>query len=143
MLLNRVGWAGAVVLSNNTPRFRTCRKLLLKGLGHSAVHSFSAFLQRQAPFQLEELLNQPNNYDTIFRRYVTPFREREKNLPSLTSCSNAARISMKIAYGYNGVDEDEGLYAIAAEATRFFDDTAMLGAWLADSFPLCKSPDSE
>lgn len=49
---------------------------------------------------------------------------------------------MKIAYGYNGVDEDEGLYATAAEATRFFDETAMLGAWLVDSFPLCKSSHS-
>lgn len=46
---------------------------------------------------------------------------------------------MKIAYGYNGVDEDEGLYATTAEALRFFDETAILGAWIVDSFPLCTS----
>lgn len=43
---------------------------------------------------------------------------------------------MKIAYGYNGVDEDESMYATIAEALRFFDETAILGAWIVDSFPL-------
>ena len=46
---------------------------------------------------------------------------------------------MKIAYGYNGVDEDEDLYETAVQANRFFNETAVFGAWLVDQIPMCKS----
>ena len=46
---------------------------------------------------------------------------------------------MKIAYGYYGVDEDEDLYATALEANTIFNETAVVGVWLVDQIPFCKS----
>ena len=45
---------------------------------------------------------------------------------------------MKIAYGYNGVDEDEELYHASVEAGHYFDETAVFGAWLVDFIPICR-----
>ena len=63
-----MGFEGAVVLSNNTPTFRTCRKLLRKGLGPSAVQSFIPFLNRQNAFFVEELLKTPEAFVTVSKR---------------------------------------------------------------------------
>ena len=65
---NSVGWSGTIVVSNNTPRFRACRKLMRKGLGPSAVRSFTPFLQRQSPFLLVALIQNPESYDEVFKR---------------------------------------------------------------------------
>ena len=65
---NSVGWSGTIVVSNNTRRFRACRKLMRKGLGPSAVRSFTPFLQRQSPFLLAALVENPNNYEKVFKR---------------------------------------------------------------------------
>ncbi|KIP03405.1 hypothetical protein PHLGIDRAFT_121631 [Phlebiopsis gigantea 11061_1 CR5-6] len=113
------GWSGNVTLANNTPRFRTCRKLMRKGLGPSAVRSFAPFLQRQNPFLLAALVRSPDSYDEVFKRAT-------------------GRISMKIAYGYHGVEADEELFDLAVEANRCFDETAVFGVWMVDLFPALK-----
>ena len=47
----------------------------------------------------------------------------------------AARISLKIAYGYEGVTEDAELLRKAVEAMEVFCATARPGIWLVDSIP--------
>lgn len=66
----RVGFKDAIILSNNTPRFRTCRKFLRKGLGPGAVQSFIPFLNPQNAFFVEELAANPDSYVEIFKRYA-------------------------------------------------------------------------
>lgn len=44
---------------------------------------------------------------------------------------------MKIAYGYDGITEDEHLFAVSVEANEHFSKTAVLGVWLVDSIPMC------
>ena len=45
---------------------------------------------------------------------------------------------MKIAYGYDGVDNDDELFNLAVEANHTFDETAIFGAWMVDLFPVCE-----
>lgn len=45
---------------------------------------------------------------------------------------------MKIAYGYNVVDEDGDLFAMAMEANHYFNEAALFGAWLVDLIPACE-----
>lgn len=128
--LYRVGWDGAVVLSNNTPRFRSCRKLLRKGLGASAVQSFVPFLNRQSAFYLRDLLDRPDAFPDIFKRCVIPGIFVAASLTA--TGRNAAAISMKIAYGYDGITEDEEIYHLARKANHHFAETAVVGVWLVD-----------
>ncbi|EKM50624.1 uncharacterized protein PHACADRAFT_213523 [Phanerochaete carnosa HHB-10118-sp] len=114
-----VGWDGAIVLSNNTPRFRNCRKLLRKGLGTSAVQSFVPFINRQSAFYLRDLLERPDAFTDIFRR-------------------NVAAISMKIAYGYDGIAEDEEMHDLAHKGNCYFGETAIVGVWLVDMLPILR-----
>nr|BAL05146.1 cytochrome P450 [Phanerodontia chrysosporium] len=114
-----IGLDGAVALSNNTARFRSCRKLLRKGLGASAVQSFIPFLNRQSALYLENLQSRPEAFVEITKR-------------------NAAAISMKIAYGYDGIADDEELYRLAHQTTIYFAETAVLGAWPVDMFPILR-----
>lgn len=51
---------------------------------------------------------------------------------------NAGRISMKIAYGYDGVTDDEHLFSLSVAANEYFSQTAALGVWMVDSIPLCR-----
>nr|BAL05143.1 cytochrome P450 [Phanerodontia chrysosporium] len=119
MCKDLIGWDGSVVLSDNTPRFRDCRKLLRKGLGPSAVQSFIPFLNRQSAFYLENLQKRPEAFVDIFKR-------------------NAAAISMKIAYGYDGIQDDEELYGIGAMANHYFAETAVVGVWPVDMLPILR-----
>ncbi|EKM50625.1 uncharacterized protein PHACADRAFT_200567 [Phanerochaete carnosa HHB-10118-sp] len=114
-----IGWEGAIVLSNNTPRFRNCRKLLRKGLGPSAVQSFVPFLNRQCASYLRDLLERPYDFTDIFRR-------------------NAAAISMKIAYGYDGITEDEEVHDLALRGNLYFIETTVIGVWLVDMLPILR-----
>ncbi|GJE86654.1 cytochrome P450 [Phanerochaete sordida] len=119
MCTDLVGWTGTVVLANNTPRFRNCRKLLRKGLGPSAAQSFIPFLNRQSAFYLENLQKRPDAFTDIFKR-------------------TAAAISMKIAYGYDGIQEDEELYVVGCLANHYFTETAVVGTWFVDMLPILR-----
>jgi hypothetical protein len=44
---------------------------------------------------------------------------------------------MKIAYGYDGITEDDNLFELATEAGRIFDETANFGVWMVDLIPIC------
>lgn len=44
---------------------------------------------------------------------------------------------MKIAYGYDGVTEDEHLFSVSVEANDYLSNTAVLGVWLVDSITWC------
>ena len=56
-------------------------------------------------------------------------------LYSSMATSTAARVSLKIAYGYEGVTEDVHLVETAVEAMDVFCATARPGLWLVDSLP--------
>ncbi|EKM56935.1 uncharacterized protein PHACADRAFT_93132 [Phanerochaete carnosa HHB-10118-sp] len=114
-----IGWDGSVILANNTPHFRNCRKLMRKGLGPSAAQSFVPFLNRQSSLYLRDLLNRPEAFPDVFKR-------------------NAAAISMKVAYGYDGITEDEDMYQLSHEANRYFEETAVVGVWLVDILPILR-----
>lgn len=43
---------------------------------------------------------------------------------------------MKIAYGYDGITDDEHLFAVAVEVNERFSRTALLGVWLVDLIPI-------
>ena len=47
---------------------------------------------------------------------------------------------MKIAYGYDGIDEDDDLFEVATEAAHTFLMTAIPGVWLVDQIPMRSSP---
>lgn len=68
--MHSLGFKDAVILSNYTQRLRTCRKLLRKGLGPSAVQSFVPLLNRQNAFFIEELMSKPDSYVEISKRSV-------------------------------------------------------------------------
>ena len=55
--------------------------------------------------------------------------------PRANGSSAAGRISMKIAYGYHGVEADEDLFDRAVKAVHYFDETAVFGVWMVDLFP--------
>lgn len=44
---------------------------------------------------------------------------------------------MKIAYGYDGMSEDEPLFSVTVQANDYLSSTAVLGVWVVDSIPLC------
>lgn len=105
-----------------------------KGLGPSAVQSFVPFLNRQNSFYLRDLLNRPDAFPDIFMRCV---RLGVLVTALLTATRrNAAAISMKIAYGYDGIAEDEEMYHLAHKGNHYFAETAVVGVWLVDMIPI-------
>ena len=48
---------------------------------------------------------------------------------------NAARIALKIAYGYEGVTEDEDVIRGGVAAMEVFCAVAPPGVWAVDTFP--------
>ena len=55
--------------------------------------------------------------------------------PHSNTSSATGRISMKIAYGYHGIETDEELFDLAVKAVHYFDETAVFGVWMVDLFP--------
>nr|BAL05145.1 cytochrome P450 [Phanerodontia chrysosporium] len=110
------GWKYTVPSLPYGQRIKTSRRLLHKGLGPSAVQSYIPYLERESAFFLEKLLDQPDAY----KKHVT---------------HTAARIALKIAYGYEGVTDDAHLIDTAVKAMNIFCVTATPGIWLVDSLP--------
>ncbi|GJE86653.1 cytochrome P450 [Phanerochaete sordida] len=113
------GFEGAVAMLNNTLRYRACRRLLQKGLGPSAAQSYVPFLNRQSALFLEDLQKRPEDFAHVVKR-------------------NVAAFSAKVAYGYDGITEDEDLYQLAHKANEHFAQTAVLGEWLVDLIPILR-----
>lgn len=67
-VMYRVGLKDAIILSNNTARLRTCRKLLRKSLSPGVVQGFIPFLERQNAFFVEELLADPDSHLDVLKR---------------------------------------------------------------------------
>ena len=50
---------------------------------------------------------------------------------------NAGAIILKMAYGYNVTDEEDGLVELVDQAVQGFNAASVPGAFLVDSFPAC------
>ncbi|GJE93425.1 cytochrome P450 [Phanerochaete sordida] len=119
MARDLVGFEDTVFLTSNTPRFRSCRKLLRRGLGVGAMRSFAPLLDRQSAFLLENLRRSPDAFVDVARR-------------------NAAAVAMKVAYGYPGLDEDAEFYDTMLETSKYFSETITFGTFLVDVIPVLR-----
>lgn len=83
------------------------------------MKTYYPYINREVPFFLENMLRKPDSFVEHFNR-------------------NAARIALKIAYGYEGVTEDEKIIRGGVDAMEVFSAVAAPGVWVVDTFPFLK-----
>lgn len=137
--MRRSGWKNSIPTLKYGQRFRESRKLLKKGLGPAAVQSYRPYLNRENPFFLENLLNTPEDFTEHFTRWACIGGQWPRHGANHVLLSTAARISLKIAYGYESVTEDLRLIQNGVNAMKIFCATAAPGVWLVDTFSFCES----
>ncbi|EKM52182.1 uncharacterized protein PHACADRAFT_212753 [Phanerochaete carnosa HHB-10118-sp] len=113
------GWKNSIPTLGYGPRLRKSRMLLKKAMGPAAIRSYYPYINRDVPFFLQNLLRTPERFTEHFTR-------------------GAARIALKIAYGYEGVTEDEQIIQNGTRAMQVFSATVAPGAWAVDTFPLLR-----
>ncbi|GJE91694.1 cytochrome P450 [Phanerochaete sordida] len=113
------GWKNSIPTLPYGPRLRESRKLLKKGMGPAAVRTYHPYINREIPFFLHNMLREPERFVEHYNR-------------------NAARIALKIAYGYEGVTEDEKIIEGGVKAMGVFSATTVPGAWAVDTFPFLR-----
>nr|BAL05096.1 cytochrome P450 [Phanerodontia chrysosporium] len=113
------GWDHSIPTLPYGQRLRESRKLLKKGTSPAAVKTYHPYINRDLPFFLENMLSTPDKFVEHYNR-------------------NAARIALKIAYGYEGITEDERIIQGGVKAMEVFSATAVPGVWAVDTFPFLR-----
>ncbi|GJE86658.1 cytochrome P450 [Phanerochaete sordida] len=111
------GFKNGIPLLPYDSRLKTSRRLLKQGLSPAAVRSYYPYINNRAALFLETLNEKPDDFVRHFTRM-------------------AGHTALKIAYGYEGVTEDDRLLETAIQAMEYFATVVSPGKWLVDSLPI-------
>ncbi|CEJ86708.1 hypothetical protein VHEMI04182 [[Torrubiella] hemipterigena] len=119
VLFEIMGWTKALTFLQWGPEFRLHRKVLQKSFQNSNIIKYRPLQEREAQIMLQGLLDDPDSWETITRRFATA-------------------IVLSIAFGIRIEKQDDIFIQVAADASYALTNGGAPGATPVDFFPFLR-----